>query len=383
MVVVTSLALGVIIAGSVAGALVLARRVPAWQGGDGWGHPGWSLAAVTGLIYVNQVLFTVYVLRVHHGDPSFIARYLPHGWFVLARDPAISWLAGHFPAPGLLAPSVLRVQAFLELPFVVFAYLTVCWWFGAGRRAVALVWPVSVAWTATFCLIEWSLRNPYTADDIVIRIAACLVVPLWVRRLSAPGPEREQNLAGLLVFAASTVALGWLVLVVYDTALLYNLGHLGGQLPGAALAASVLLAARWAARWAGARRPGRGIDSLARSFGWFLVLFFVPALPVRYGLNFAGGYVSAAAGTAVIAVAAVRGVREAFARAPGRATAWVGQMAAATAAGIAGAYASHVLPAHYTESHLLWAAAAFFVSATGMCALIDRWLPTGPRTPSG
>jgi hypothetical protein len=39
---------------------------------------------VTGLLYLNQVLFTVYVLREHGGDPSFIARYLPEGWFILA-----------------------------------------------------------------------------------------------------------------------------------------------------------------------------------------------------------------------------------------------------------------------------------------------------------
>lgn len=28
--------------------------------------------------------FTVYVLRVHAGDPSFIGRYLPAGWFDMA-----------------------------------------------------------------------------------------------------------------------------------------------------------------------------------------------------------------------------------------------------------------------------------------------------------
>lgn len=34
-----------------------------------------ALALVTGLIYVNQALFTVYVLRVHDGDVSFIAPF--------------------------------------------------------------------------------------------------------------------------------------------------------------------------------------------------------------------------------------------------------------------------------------------------------------------
>ncbi|MFD9097141.1 hypothetical protein [Streptomyces collinus] len=32
-----------------------------------------ALAVVTGLVYVDRVLFAVYVLRVHGGDPSFVA----------------------------------------------------------------------------------------------------------------------------------------------------------------------------------------------------------------------------------------------------------------------------------------------------------------------
>jgi hypothetical protein len=68
----------------------------------------------------------VYVLRVHGGDTSFIARYLPTGWFDLAtHNPVLRSLGRLFPAPELLAPSVLRVQAFLELPFVLTAFATV------------------------------------------------------------------------------------------------------------------------------------------------------------------------------------------------------------------------------------------------------------------
>jgi hypothetical protein len=83
------------------------------------------LAVVTAAIAINQVLFTVYVLRVHGGDPGFIARYLPAGWFRLADGPTMRAFAGAFRAPGLLAPTVLRVQAALELAFVLLAYLTV------------------------------------------------------------------------------------------------------------------------------------------------------------------------------------------------------------------------------------------------------------------
>lgn len=47
-------------------------------------------------------------------------------------------------------------------------------------------------------------------------------------------------------------------------------------------------------------RARRGIDSVARSFGWFLV----PALPVWCGLNFGTRGVSALAGLVVAETAA-------------------------------------------------------------------------------
>jgi hypothetical protein len=368
----TTLLLGALTVLSVLAAIFPSR--PGWEPSGGrLGSPLASLAAVTGLVYVNQVLFTVYVVRVRHGDTSFIARYLPSGWFALAHGSAIDTLARHFPCPSLLAPSVLRVQAFLELPFVVLAYLTVCRWFSPSvyRAALRLVWPVSVAYTATFCLIEWSLHNPYTVADIVIRILAALVVPLWTARLSAEAPETSYGLPGLLVFAACTLALGLLVLVVYDTALLYNLGHLGGMLPLAA-GAVVILAVAWVAARQVRDRPGRGIESITRSFGWFLVLFFVPALPVRYGLGFGTWYVSAAAALLIVTLAAWRGVRETFARTPGGAATWIAQQAAALAAGLCGVAASLLLPAGHAETRLLQTAGAFFVCAVATCALIDR-----------
>jgi hypothetical protein len=333
------------------------------------------LGLVTTAIYLNQVLFTVYVLRRHGGDTEFIARYVPAGWFALARTPALETLARHFPYPGLLAPSVLRVQAFLELPFVVCAYLTVCRWFSGPvyRAARRLVVPVSASYTATFCLIEWSLHNPYTAWDIVIRVAAGIVVPLLATRLSDDAPEAAPTLFGLLLFAASTVAFGLLVLCVYDTALLYNLGHLGGRLPTVVVALTALAVARAAVRFVPATPPGRGMDSIARSFGRFLVLFFVPALPVRYGLGFGAPWLSAAAGLTIVVVAVWQGVRETFARIPGRLTAWILQMAVAVLAGLGGAALGALLPARFAEARLLWAAGAFFGCAVTACSLVDRF----------
>ena len=372
----TAPALSAIIIAGTAAALFLSRRPYEGNAAGGrLGSPVLSLAAVIVVIYLNQVLFTVYVLRVRHGDPSFIARYLPPGWFALARGHAMEALARQFPDPGLLAPAVLRVQAFLELPLVVFAYLTVSRWFSAGayRQARRLLWPASAAWTATFCLIEWSLHNPYTTDDIVIRIAAAIVVPLWAGRLAGPPPDRVPGLPALLVFAVSTAALGLVVLTVYDTALLYNLGHLGARLPVTAAALAVLAAARVAATLLPYRPPGPGVESITRSFGAFLPLFFVPALPVRYGLiGWGTTYVAAAAALVLVTTAAVRGIADTFARSPVSRVRWLVQMAITLAAGLAaGAAASTLLRDGYPESRLLWTAAAFFIGATITCALID------------
>jgi hypothetical protein len=373
---VTGAALDVFISGAVVVALLMSRHPCAHAGARlrrEW-SPSVAFAVVICLIYLNQVLFTVYVLRVHGGNPAFIARYVPAGWFAVAHGSAVETLARHFPSPGLLAPSVLRVQAFLELPFVVLAYLMVCRWFSpfAYRRARQLAWPAAVMYTATFCLIEWFLYNPYTFDDILIRIAAAAVVPLWVSRLPTDAPESPHTLPGLLTFAVSTVALGLLVLVVYDTALLYNLGRLGAELPGAAVALLVLIGARFAERFVPARAPGRGIDSIARSFGWLLTLFFLPALPIRYGLGFGTAYVSALGAFALVVVAVILGVREAFTLVPGRVGTWIGQMAAALAAGLGGAASALLVPGGHTEARLLWAVAGFFVCAVSVCAVIDR-----------
>src|SRR5262245_29056014 len=128
----TAPALSAIILAGTAAALFLPRKPHEDNAAGGrLGPPVLSLAVVIMVIYLNQVLFTVYVLRVRHGDPSFIARYLPAGWFTLARGHAMEALARQFPDPGLLAPTVLRVQAFLELRLVVFAYRTSTSWLSA------------------------------------------------------------------------------------------------------------------------------------------------------------------------------------------------------------------------------------------------------------
>lgn len=338
----------------------------------GWGHPGIWLLGVTGAIYVNQVLFTVYMLRVHDGDPGFIAKYLPSGWFALAgHDPVLRWLADVFPAPEALSVTVLRVQSFFELSFVVFAFLTVCRWFGPElyRRVAALVWPMVVFYTATFCLIEYSLKNPYTWDDIAIRIVSGVIVGLLVPKLSGPPSDRRvTNAKDLALFLVSFGAVGGLVLTVYDTALLYNLGHVQQMLPLAALATAVLVIARLAARQTGTS-VGPGIDMVIRTAGWFLAYFAVSALAIRYGMTFGAPLLAAVAGLVVTAAAVVRAGRET--KVANR-TVWTAQLVGSAAAGAAAAFLAHRVVSGYPEFRLLVAGAAFCLVAVTACAAIDR-----------
>jgi hypothetical protein len=354
-----------------------------------------ALALVTGLIYVNQALFTVYVLRVHEGDPSFIARYLPAGWFDLASaNPVLRRLAESFPAPDLLAPCVLRVQAFLELPFVLLAFATVVRWLDGDlyRRLArsALLSLASLSYTVVFCLVEWDLRNPYTVDDLVVRAASAVLTPLLIARLAArdTGAARTPaSMSGLLVFIGSLGALGVLVLVAYDTALLYNLGRLDERLPLAAVAVGVLLGLRRAA----SRLPHRSVSGptlvfVRHALRHWLALFFVPALAVRYGVMFGTPQLAVRTGLLMATAACVLAGRDAWvqtrdAAGGGRwrpfALVLAGGLSCAVVGGAGAACgAVWLTPRSYYEVTLLSAMAAFLVTGVVVCGVVDAMAAT-------
>jgi hypothetical protein len=378
-------AVDVVVAGSALVALAVVPRVVA--GGTEIAPvsrrragPGVALGVVVALIYLNQVLVTVYVSRVHGGDVSFIAPYLPSGWFAMATDnSALEAIARRFPAPELLAPTVLRVQAFLELPFVLFAYLTVLRWLDRGwytRLARSpLVWAAALAYTFVFCAVEWELRNPYTTDDIIVRIVAAVATPplvIWLARREG-GEQPPISALGLAAFAVSAWALGYLILFVYDTALLYNLAHVRDRLYGAATALAVLPAARLIA----GRRPtggGAAVSAIALGLRWSLGLFFVPALAVRYGVNFGTPIVAAATGCVIVLAAAWYVARDALLPVhSGRRFRLLVQLAGAAVAGLAVAYAAvRWYRDTFYEGTLLRGVVGFLITAIIVCALTDK-----------
>jgi hypothetical protein len=220
---------------------------------------------------------------------------------------------------------------------------------------------MSVVCTATFVLVEWRLRNPYTVEDTVVRVVAAVLVPLGARYLSPTASARGSVDQAFLVSAAG---LGLAGLVVYDTALLYNLGHLDRQLPLAVAALAVVATGR---RMAGRHRSGTSTPAgraIALSMGWLLVVAMVPAMPVRYGLNFGAPYLAAAGGAVLGAVALGLGIRDADVP--------IGQLVVPGVAGLAAAAIGLLVDVGHTETRMLAAAAAGLVAAIGTAAISGR-----------
>ncbi|MCG6493525.1 hypothetical protein [Kitasatospora sp. A2-31] len=319
------------------------------------------LALVGALFLLNQLAFAVHVRRVHDGSTAFIARHLPPGWFEVPRDSRpIDWLAAHTPAPELLAPSVLRVQAFLELPLVLLAFAAVLRRLDRSlytRVAASPLLPLAAAsYTAAFCAVEWDLRNPYTVDDIALRIASALLTPLLLARIAAHEPDTAPAAPRPVVFAVELWAYGQLMLVLYDTVLLYNLARLDEQrLSRAFVALSVLGATRFVPR--SDRPPGPRVTALADALGRGLVLFFVPALAVRYAGSFGTPALAAAAGAVVLVAATAR---------------HAARLALPAAAGAAaGCLTVLCFTDPYYEAALLRAAVVALGTTGAVCALLD------------
>lgn len=345
-------------------------------------RPEVLLALVVAAVYLNQLAFTLYVLAVHYGDPGFVAQYLPDGWFELWTPAWLGRAATSLPWPGLLAPSVLVVQAFWELPFVLLAYLSVVRWLDpAVYRRIAsgwIVWAASAAWTGVFCAVELMLLNPWTVGDVVVRVVSGVVTP-WVLHHAArreTGRIRAAGAGELLLRGASAGALGFLVLVVYDTALLYNLGRLPGRATEAALALAVLLGAWWIAGRmpAAGRSPGPVVETLAATLRHALALFLIPALAIRYAISFFGSAaLGVGAALAILLVAVVLGLREGTRSCSSHERVLVGAAlagAAVVAAG-SGVVAGSVGPAAYVEEALGRAAGTAFVAFVLLSAAAD------------
>jgi hypothetical protein len=202
---------------------------------------------------------------------------------------------------------------------------------------------------------------------------------------SPPPPTttgRPTSTTGLLLFGVSLWALGHLILVVYDTALLYNLGHLGARLPGAAAALVVLLTTRTIATRLPPPPPaGPAVATIAHALRWGLALFLVPALAIRYGINFGTPLLAAAAGATVLLTAAGRALREIPTPHPPPLRLAL-PLALGATTGLAAAYAAtHWTTDTFYEAALLRAAAAAMLVTVTITATTESLLTKRPTCP--
>jgi len=360
----------------------------------------WS--AVVALIYLNQVLVVVYVRRVWDGDTGGLTRHLPAGWFELpAPGGPLDALVAAFPAPELLAPSVMRVNSVLELPFAVLAYLAVAARLDR-RTAATLARPELLAaacWAVTlaFCCIEVWLGTPFTGQDVALRLATAAVLPSLLPRVvhldgdpaASDGPIDRATAAHLVAFTVWATAFAVLVLAVYSTALLYDLARVPSRASGAAMAVAVLAAAevgvrRARAATAGGRNhaPGPLVGTAGAGLRWFTLLFWVPALPLRYGLGFGSAWIAAAGFLVVVAVALVATVLEVAGHHRPRPRTWwprwgVGVCACVGVGLMAVVVADRGLPAwgDHTEDRLLVVTAVLLLGSILAAAVLDRLVP--------
>ena len=266
-------------------------------------HPLAQFLLVCAVIHVNQVLFGAFIIRAHGGSTAFIARYIPGAWFAIGtHDPLVGFAARHVGDGRWLSPTLLRVQAFLELPFTMFAYLAVARLLGYRLYTTLCRFPVlalvSISFSVTFSLVELWLPNPYTSDDLALRAVACLLTPVYVawiarveaRRMPASVAAGPSGVPGLLAFLAGAGAISYVVLALYDAFLLYNLAHLPRYAPGISVSLVIAGAASFAAprvdaavaRATNGRGSSAAVDVCVSALRAFTILFFVPSLSLRY-----------------------------------------------------------------------------------------------------
>ncbi|NVI89418.1 hypothetical protein [Actinomadura sp. BRA 177] len=109
---------------------------------------------------------------------------------------------------------------------------------------------------------------------------------------------------------------------------------------------------------------------------WALLLFFVPALAVRYGVNFGTPLIAVAAALVVFLAAAGCALREALADLRrSRLALWAVQAAVALLVGGAAGYAAvRMMTDQYYEAGLLRGVSVCFAVIVAVCALTDHWL---------
>lgn len=280
--------------------------------------------ALSALLYLNQLVFNAWMVLEHNADPSYLRQFV-HSvhYFNLAPDHRpVAWLVALAGDGAWMAPSFLRVQAALELPWAMTAYLMITALLHppTARRIASGPLGVLAALSHTLVLsvVEVLLWNPWTEQDLALRVVGFLgTLPLlrWIGRERSPAapPSAVQ----LLNFFIGLGAASGLVLGGNLIALLYNLAWLDELAPILAAASLMLGLCLWIRSRPAAATGSALVTALHHVGARFTLTFATPALAIRYGMTHPAAVRLAGLAAAVVIVAAlITGLRDAAAAQP-------------------------------------------------------------------
>ena len=290
------------------------------------GLPRAALAffAVSALLYVNQVIFNAWMVLEHNADPAYLRQFVhsPHYFNLAPRHPPVAWLVAWAGDGEWMAPSFLRVQAVLELPWALTAYLMITALLHPPTARQIAAGPLgafaAVSHTAVLCVVEVLLWNPWTEQDLALRVVGLvLTLPLlrWIGR--EPTAEAPPSAVQLVNFFVGLGAASALVLGGNLVALLYNLAWLDEVALILAAATLMLGLSLWVRS-----RPTPATDSalvtaLHHVGARFTLTFAAPALAIRYGMTHSAAVTLAGIAAAVVILTAlITGLSDAAAAQP-------------------------------------------------------------------
>ncbi|MEY3213483.1 MAG: hypothetical protein RIT28_3964 [Pseudomonadota bacterium] len=285
------------------------------------GLPRAALAffAVSGLLYVNQVIFNAWMVLEHNAAPSYLRQFVhsQHYFNLAPNHPPVAWLVGLAGDGAWMAPSFLRVQAVLELPWALTAYLMITALLHPPTARQIAAGPLgvfaAVSHTAVLCVVEVLLWNPWTEQDLALRVVGLvltLILLQWIGR--EPVAEAPPSAVQLVNFFIGLGAASALVLGGNLVALLYNLAYLDEVALIMAAATLMFGLCLWVRG-----RPTPATDSalvtaLHHVGARFTLTFAAPALAIRYGMTHSAAVkLAGIAAALVILTALVTGLSDA------------------------------------------------------------------------
>lgn len=283
-------------------------------------HPFTKFLLIVGLLMLNQYIFNA--IALFYGD-TFKLPFLQEGWFNVVKDETIfkpmidifSKVVNNMPAlMDIFRLSILRVNAFLELPFALYAYLSIVRLLNRDLyNFINRSWfmPLAIfSFTITLSLIELFFENPYTESDLFVRgISLLFFFSIFIlkklkdvlhgKKVSFPhkqiesAPHKGFNLG---VFIVGVIGVAAVILETYHIALLYNLSYFSINFLYLLLCVSTFIYIKpFLMRiYERLRIKIFVVSKGPRNFNavffnnlimYFLLLFFVPSLFIRYFMD--------------------------------------------------------------------------------------------------